>query len=107
MFPRWAHWGAPGAATDYVDGIERRLGKDNPGAEAKFESARDAETENLLPRLQLANIHEAEASMNGAGAREQAEALREYLYIGVARPDVVAGGAPRRSHRRDVRNTLP
>ena len=102
VFPRWAHWGAPGAATDYVDGSRGGWAKTIPAPRRSLKAPGTLRLRTFSRDSKLANIHEAEASMNGAGAREQAEALREYLYIGVARPDVVASPG-----RRPKRNTLP
>jgi hypothetical protein len=96
VFPQWAQWTQSEFFRVYVDGIEARFAEQDNDAMAHFETASVGQPANLLPRLQLANLHEKQAGMNGgagdvwARAKEQGRVLRRYLDIGVARSDLVA-----------------
>jgi hypothetical protein len=97
VFPHWAQWESRSALVAYIDGIDARLAGNDARAEIDFHDASDIQVANLLPRLQLANLLERKAASKGEtpeelfeGAKRQADVLRRYLGIGVARSDVVA-----------------
>jgi len=97
VFPQWAQWTKRNAFVAYVDGIEARFAEQDERAAWHFKLASARQRANLLPRLQLANLREKQAGMNGNGAadpwanaKERARVLRRYLNIGVARSDLVA-----------------
>jgi hypothetical protein len=95
VFPHWAQWSDGEALRAYVDGIEGRIADHEDEAMECFLSASRRQPANLLPQLQLANLHEKRAGIDAPAevslaARRQAAVLRRYLDIGVARSDLVA-----------------
>jgi hypothetical protein len=98
LFPAWSRWQSADAFRAYLNGIEKRVAGEDHNAEGWFLRAAAAEPRNILPRLQLANLHEKHAwSVANTGSEDetleqltdQADVLREYLALAVEQPDLV------------------
>jgi hypothetical protein len=90
-FPVWARWTSAAAAGDYIAGLDLVKDEDLEHARPRFERAERIERTNTLPRLQLANLDERQAS-KGVGRQDPltlAKGLDRYLTIADERPDLV------------------
>lgn len=89
VFPVWARWSDAEAFQRYLAGLEHRR-------KGEFQKARDILTEvsqqepnNMIVRLQLANLSERQAGEETSGVVNEARALAAYLKVAVERPELV------------------